>query len=358
MKSVTELQPVALEGNNPSLVSFRGSFHYYLLRSISLVLIVVPLTLGLFGFNQILNFSQDILGRAASLQITRLLQIYRQQQIPTYSFKGHSYGLGKTINKYHLSNITFEEFRDFVDPTLRRYYFIKQKKNESLDSILRIHFETAHKYQVDPFWALAVTWTESHFRKDVVSSVGATGLMQIMPDTAEFLKNKVPEINQKYADKNLYDVVYNIELGMYYLNYLQRRFYGRLDLATVAYNMGPNWVSKRLKNGLPVGQSNLYLEKVKLRYSDLTAVYVEQVKSQSYKKIENWVVLSQQAKDSIGNDLYWEVCEDYAPFKYDRLNYVLRKNPGLKSFVMIDPYDSIDNHHVFFSWPKLIAMAN
>ena len=42
----------------------------------------------------------------------------------------------------------------------------------------------AEHYGLDPFWVLAVMWTESHFQSKVVSSVGAKGLMQVMPATA------------------------------------------------------------------------------------------------------------------------------------------------------------------------------
>ena len=132
----------------------------------------------------------------------------------------------------------------------------------------------AEHYALDPFWILAVMWTESHFQTDVVSSANAKGLMQVMPDTAVH----IGRILDKKMDRKLLleyakSPAGNIEFGIFYLSYLLEKFQGNHVLATVAYNMGPYWVLGRLRRGRPVGVKNLYLDKVNRAYKRLTGRY-------------------------------------------------------------------------------------
>ena len=110
-------------------------------------------------------------------------------------------------------------------------------------------------------------WTESHFNIGAVSRVNARGLMQVMPGTAvhigEMLKKKMErKVLLAYAETPYG----NVEFGVFYLSFLLKKFRGNHTLATVAYNMGPYWVSKRLRHNLPVGTKNIYLEKVNRAY--------------------------------------------------------------------------------------------
>lgn len=84
---------------------------------------------------------------------------------------------------------------------------------------------------------------ESRFKKDVISSKGAVGLMQIMPSTAqEFAKKAGLE---KFELKNPKD---NILIGTAYFSYLTEKF-NDTKLALCAYNAGPSnvnfWLSKQ-----------------------------------------------------------------------------------------------------------------
>ena len=128
-----------------------------------------------------------------------------------------------------------------------------------------LHF--AEKFRIDPFWAISIMWTESHFDNDAISRANARGLMQVMPDTALYIgrmlkKNMERKVLLSYA-KTPYG---NMEFGIFYLSFLLKKFQGNHTLATVAYNMGPYWVSRRIRLGLPVGTKNLYLEKVNRAY--------------------------------------------------------------------------------------------
>ena len=146
----------------------------------------------------------------------------------------------------------------------------------------------SEKYQVDPFWVLSVMWTESHFHHTATSHVGAAGLMQIMPATRKYLYNSMKQEGRKlvveekdFKLKEYFKVVpkgqaktftkklMNIEIGVMYLKQLLKQFNYNHKLATVAYNMGPGWTANRLRNNLPVGEDNRYLDKVEEAYKIL-----------------------------------------------------------------------------------------
>jgi soluble lytic murein transglycosylase len=89
---------------------------------------------------------------------------------------------------------------------------------------------------LDPLLVTAVIQVESRFDPFAVSGVGARGLMQLMPPTAQFLHGK-PQ--GKFKAAHLFDPVLNVELGTAYLAQLMNRFDGDLNIALIAYNAGP-----------------------------------------------------------------------------------------------------------------------
>jgi soluble lytic murein transglycosylase-like protein len=96
----------------------------------------------------------------------------------------------------------------------------------------------AHKHHFAVSSILSVIMTESGFHAGVVSSIGATGLMQICPETAAFVadKNDIDEYNKASDLKNPF---INVTIGVTYLSMLRDRF-GNPHLYLAAYNMGPN----------------------------------------------------------------------------------------------------------------------
>lgn len=86
--------------------------------------------------------------------------------------------------------------------------------------------------------ALAIARRESEFDPVVVSPVGARGLMQIMPKTAEEVAGK---LGLDYELRKLTtDQTYNATLGTAYLAELVRRFGANWMLVSAAYNAGPS----------------------------------------------------------------------------------------------------------------------
>ena len=103
----------------------------------------------------------------------------------------------------------------------------------------------AARYDLDPALVAAVINTESGFVPDSRSSAGAVGLMQVLPETAEFIAAE-PNRPSPPPDE-LEDPAVNIAYGSRYLRYLIDR-YGTVPLALAAYNGGETnlteWVDR------------------------------------------------------------------------------------------------------------------
>lgn len=100
----------------------------------------------------------------------------------------------------------------------------------------------AEQYRVPPALVLAVMQTESGFDKDAVSSADARGLMQITPETFEWLQSKTGETLGMDA---LFDPDTSIRYGTLFLSILRERF-DDTDTVAAAYNAGMNAVTRWL----------------------------------------------------------------------------------------------------------------
>ena len=93
-------------------------------------------------------------------------------------------------------------------------------------------------------WAYGIARSESLFMRDVRSSAGAVGLMQLMPATG---RDVARDISLPYSGlATLTDPESNIRLGTSYLGQMAERFNGHAVLATAAYNAGPHRVDRWL----------------------------------------------------------------------------------------------------------------
>ena len=97
----------------------------------------------------------------------------------------------------------------------------------------------AKQYDVPANLIYAVIRTESDFDSEAVSSVGAVGLMQMMPSTFRWLSDDM--LGEHLEDGMLYDPETNIRYGVYCLSYLYNEF-GLWHTVYAAYNAGPNRV--------------------------------------------------------------------------------------------------------------------
>lgn len=153
-------------------------------------------------------------------------------------------------------NIAAAEMYKYIDedgniyftnvPTDYRWTEIKKNKSSGQQSNAvtdRSKFDyhikqAASKYGINPALVKAVVRQESDFDPEAVSVVGACGLMQLMPETAELMNVK-----------NIFDPKDNIYGGSRYLSQMLEMFGGNVSYALAAFNSGPNNVKKH--NGIP-----------------------------------------------------------------------------------------------------------
>jgi soluble lytic murein transglycosylase len=89
---------------------------------------------------------------------------------------------------------------------------------------------------VSPALAASVIKHESKFSEHVHSPRGAIGLMQLMPETAEWISGQLGET--EFSVQMLHEPEINIRYGTWYLALLEQEFEGNLVLTLAAYNAG------------------------------------------------------------------------------------------------------------------------
>ena len=96
----------------------------------------------------------------------------------------------------------------------------------------------ARQIDLNLAWAYGLIRQESRFIINASSSVGASGLMQVMPNTAKYVAKKIGMTN--YTNDKLSDTNTNLTLGSNYLNMVLVDLDGSWVLASAAYNAGPS----------------------------------------------------------------------------------------------------------------------
>lgn len=129
----------------------------------------------------------------------------------------------------------------------------------------------AKEYNVPEYVIFAVINVESGFDPKAISSVGALGLMQMLPTTFTWLSS-FEHLGENLPVDDLYDPEVSIRYGTYYLKYLFEKFYN-WDTVFAAYNGGEGNVAKwlgdsrysdgkgELKN-IPFPETEKYVEKI------------------------------------------------------------------------------------------------
>ena len=136
---------------------------------------------------------------------------------------------------------------------------------------------------IPPAYAAGVILAESSYRSDAVSPANAQGLMQLLPDTAQWVAGKLGET---YAEGCLFDPETNIRYGCWYLGFLMRRFGGDMRNATAAYHAGQGTVDKWLSNPeysedgatlavIPSSATDTYVQRVLKYYEKYSEIYAE-----------------------------------------------------------------------------------
>ena len=201
----------------------------------------------------------------------------------TYRFKSDSLG-------FFIGDISFFNNNSYDEAEAQIVELFPQRLQKKVKKVIRPVLILCEKHQLDPFWVLSVMWTESHFKHEVTSKKGARGLMQMMPQTymatlaemkeagiflesdrgEDYLKYQYGQSFNDMGYTNLVSKLRNLEVGIFYLKGLLEAFNNNHYYATVAYNMGPYWTKSQLKNNMPVGKNNHYLNKVLKAYYHIT----------------------------------------------------------------------------------------
>ena len=138
-----------------------------------------------------------------------------------------------------------EKDRASVNNILAKYTRRSLGSTES-EELAQAIVSESHKQRVDPVFVATLIRHESGFRRSVVSSAGAIGLMQILPSTGRF----VCGLRQTSwsGSQRLCSPAYNLQLGITYLKYLLKQFPHNLSHMLIAYNWGPGNLQRALKH--------------------------------------------------------------------------------------------------------------
>ena len=154
--------------------------------------------------------------------------------------------------------------------------------------------EALQAYPMPLFLPWAIMRAESFFNPEVISPVGAVGLMQIMPNTARRLSEL--KVSKASADLDLKSPAQAITLGSQYLERLSRIFVGEAPLVAAGYNAGPHRVKGWLKafgnleidefiEHIPFLETRNYVKKVMRNYAVYKKLYGAQVPDGDIKLI-------------------------------------------------------------------------
>jgi soluble lytic murein transglycosylase len=129
----------------------------------------------------------------------------------------------------------------------------------------------AARYDLDPALVAAVIYAESRFDEHAVSSQGAVGLMQVLPETAEQIADESGGVTFTTEDLEVPRI--NVRYGSYYLRQALDAYDGDVRAAVASYNAGMGavneWVAAARAEGrrlrprdIPYPETRAYVEKV------------------------------------------------------------------------------------------------
>jgi soluble lytic murein transglycosylase-like protein len=150
------------------------------------------------------------------------------------------------------------EVRNFLETRCKQFSELQIK------ALTRTILNEAKRSGIEPVLILGLIHVESSGNPMAVSSVGALGLMQLRPATAEAMATEraIPW----EGPESLFDPNLNVILGVHYLDRMIDRF-GDVDTALAAYNWGPTRIARVIRSGrsVPAG----YTKSVYRAYSAL-----------------------------------------------------------------------------------------
>ena len=192
------------------------------------------------------------------------------------------------------------------------YYHVVEGENGNSITYQSLIERYAAEYNLRPAFVAAIIRNESSFRTDAESSVGARGLMQLMPDTAEWIAGKIGDSN--YSFDHLYDAETNIRYGCWYLNYLSKLFRGDAVLVSSAYHAGQTTVTRWLSDKsissdgvtipvdkLPDGPTKQYAGRVTTSYGIYEALLYPNESAEAAGAADGAIVSARAVRAGVAN---------------------------------------------------------
>lgn len=155
-----------------------------------------------------------------------------------------------------MSRVNSKEFMPVAEVTVSIDSFAAIPPYLAYDDIID---EAALEHEVNPDLIHAVIETESRYNLFAQSSVGAQGLMQLMP-----------ALQKDMGVDDPFDPRQNIMAGTEYLKRLLNHHKGRVDLALASYNAGPGNV-KRYRGIPPFKETRNYVKKIRALLAEANA---------------------------------------------------------------------------------------
>ncbi|MCL2811351.1 MAG: lytic transglycosylase domain-containing protein [Clostridia bacterium] len=139
------------------------------------------------------------------------------------------------------------DFRGGQDEQRRAEAEQTERANHPLEPEYRELVERyAERFDLEPALVAAVILCESSFNPNARSHLNARGLMQIMPDTAQWIADTMGEPD--YSFDRLYEPELNVRMGTWYLNYLAKLFDNDVRKMVCGYHAGQGNVAAWLRN--------------------------------------------------------------------------------------------------------------
>ena len=156
----------------------------------------------------------------------------------------------------------------------------QQRYPVAYESTIRL---CARLNDIPPAYVASVILAESNYDPEAVSSANAQGLMQLLPETGEWIAGKLGE---EYAEGCLFDPETNLRYGCWYLSFLMRRYGRDMRCASSAYHAGQGNVDKWLQNPaysddgltlatIPYDSTNTYVQRILKYYEKYSKLYAD-----------------------------------------------------------------------------------